>query len=523
MAYLDTRVQNYNQFQILLNRDNSTQCGNAFVLQTSVAPAPLQTITPDLNFLGSGSFGAAFAVEHPYLDGNNIIKLADRDNFENVDEIDFGYIASNLVETGITPHLPLYTTCKRPNPADNPFDAQNCNCEPDVGAVGCNFQRRPGNPHGNVMNIPAWFLPNPNPIHTDYRRVNYDQRKINNCLVSFAERLDGSFKSLVNQGIIDAAAAGMAANDVDNNMIPIVLGLVAQTIFGLKAMRETPHGSWAHCDLHHENILYKHGINPGPNRDSIRYSIDGVSHYVRHNNLLYVLWDFGKVKQIRKHGHGFLGVPLGPDFDYAFLNRVFHLTGPGSLFNVVPPINAIQTDRWIASYHYDMARLLVSIHDDANTMPRTKLVCRVLYKHFIILVNGGNTAINRNVDPITFIMLIFNILTAHLNANPMDAPIMNQALNAWTHMMNNPGGVPVIPPPNQILKRYPIVPAPPAPYHFGKSKKSPKKSVRKSKRSPKKSVRKAKAKKSPKKSVRKAKKSPKKDVKEKKFVRKEKK
>ena len=45
------------------------------------------------------------------------------------------------------------------------------------------------------------------------------------------------------------------------------------------------------------------------------------------------------------------------------------------------------------------------------------------------LEKAGNTATNRNVDPITFIQLIFNILGAHLNANPMDAVLMTQALN----------------------------------------------------------------------------------------------
>ena len=511
MAYLDTRVQRYNQFQIILNRPQSRQCGNAFVLQMTNNPA---TIRPTLRFLGAGEYGTAFAVEHAdlaLLNIRTVIKLADRDDYENIDEIDFGYIATRLVENGITPHLPLYTTCKRPNHGDNPFETQNCICEPDVGpAVGCNFQRTAINPLGNVMvDIPAWFLPNP--PHTHRKRVNHDQRKINNCLVSFAERLDGSFQSFMQDGIDAAALAGPVNNGHnDTIMAQAVLILLSQTIIGLKAMRETPnHGSWAHCDLHGANILYKQGINPHHplQRQFIHYVGFGQDIYLRHNNRLFVLWDFGKVKQIRRHGHGFLGVPLY--YDYNFLNGVFHLSGPGAVFAV--PITNAETDKWIASYHYDIARLLAGIYNDLpNTMNGTKLLCQVLYKHFILLVNGGNTATNRNVDPITLITSIYNILTAHLNVNPGDAIVINYALAEWANLFNIAAGVVQVPPANQILKRYPNVPPPAPVFHFGKAKKSSKKSVRKAKKSSKKSVRKAK--KSPKKSVRKAKKSPKKSV-----------
>ena len=242
--YLDTRVDRYREFQIILNRDNSRQCGNAFVLQ--ISDDPDETIRPRLEFLGAGSYGTAFSVVDDELTDRNInvvIKLADATHGENRDEIGFGYLASILVETGITPHLPLYTRCKLANDYANPFDTQNCNCNPYVGALGCDFQESDINPMGNEMSFPDWFLPNP--PHTHQKRVNYDVRKTDNCLISFAEKLDGSFQSLIE-----------LYND-DQDMIDVVCSLLGQTIFGLKAMRDyTGAGSWIHRDLHPENILF---------------------------------------------------------------------------------------------------------------------------------------------------------------------------------------------------------------------------------------------------------------------------
>jgi len=500
MAYLDRRVDRYTRFQELLNKPHSRQCGNAFILQTH--DGPIQTIRPRLEFLGAGAFGAAFAVVDPFLTARNIrtvIKLADRNNPENTGEIIFGYVASDLVKDGITPHLPLYTRCRRPNDHANPSNVQNCNCNTDLNNVGCNFERGHGNPHGNIMTFSPSFL-------GTQKHINYNLRKIDNCLVSFSERLDGSFKSLMAERI-DAANTAAALNaaealnirsDADNEMTRNVLGLFAQISFGLKAMRQTPHGSWVHRDLHPDNILYKDGINP-PNPlnplhgQFIKYHINGSDYYIKHNNRLFVLWDFGKVKQISHVAPGadpgvFINEPL--DYDYAHdLNRWFHLSGAGAYF--APPITAVQTNAWRASYHYDIARLAAGIHTLLPPwMTRTKVVCMVLLKHFIGLLNDGNAYSNLSVDPITFINIIGNAFVAHgyanNPANPEVVADMAYAINEWIAILNKEfvGGevVHIIPPANQILKKYPIVPPG---FHFGKAKKLPK-SVRKAKKSPKK-------------------------------------
>ena len=41
------------------------------------------------------------------------------------------------------------------------------------------------------------------------------------------------------------------------DIIKAILLVLAQTILGLTAMKHTENGSWVHCDLHIENILYK--------------------------------------------------------------------------------------------------------------------------------------------------------------------------------------------------------------------------------------------------------------------------
>ena len=232
--YLDTRFERYNQFQIILNRPHSRQCGRAFILQ--MTDYPPTTIRPTLKFIGSGVFGTAFGVEDPELTENNInvvIKLADSDHHENISEIRFGYIASNLVRDGITPHLPLYTICRVPPGADE-VDAKNCNCN-GAGQIhtGCNFQQTITNEHGNYMIFDGI---------SHYALTRYNKRKNTKCLVSFSEKLDGSFKSFIDETIAYNAEHHIDNNGADNSMIMEILRLLSQTIFGLKAMKQTPNG-----------------------------------------------------------------------------------------------------------------------------------------------------------------------------------------------------------------------------------------------------------------------------------------
>ena len=481
MAYLDTRFDRYRQFQIILNRPNSKQCGRAFILQMDDHN---NRIKPALTFIGAGVYGAAFAVEHDDLVYNNInvvIKLADSTYTENVGEIRFGYIASKLVEDGITPNLPLYTRCKF---GDNPDDIQNCKCNrPEQIETGCNFERTHANVDGNEMSFDGM------PVEA---RIRYNERKNTKCLVSFSEKLDGSFKSFIQRRIAYNAEHHVTNPNADTRMILEVLCLLAQTIFGLKAMRETPHGSWVHRDLHPANILYKQGITQDLEKQFIQYDIDGVSHYVRHNNKLFVLWDFGKVKRITNHVNDFVNVPL--HYNYDFLNTHFHLDA----FD--PPIDAEQISEWLTSYNYDMARLLIGIHRKLNTavpggMPRTKRLCITLFKYFTDRVNN-RYADNSSVDPITFIQAIFNHLREQSNP-PFVGPLsMIYPLQMWRFIFNlNEAGVSQVPSQNNILKRYPDVDHL-FEWNFGKKKSRSKSKKSKSKKSKNKKSKSKKSKKS---------------------------
>jgi hypothetical protein len=285
-------------------------------------------------------------------------------------------------------------------------------------------------------------------------------------------------------------------------MLTLVCSLLSQTIFGLKAMRDyTGLGSWIHRDLHPENILYKKGITT-LNKPYIRYNVDGDSYYVRHNNYLFVLWDFGKIRQIRQQDEdNFMDVYL--DYDHYFLNDWFHLDDL-NFFNyeeITDVHTAEHTAEWRSSYVYDIARLLAGIYNKCKDhFHITKRFCKTLFVHFIREINNHENNENTvRVNPIDFIGQIDDILRT-------DPGLIFYGLPVWRSTFNL--DVVDAPPANRVLKIYPRADAG---FHFGKSKNSTKKSVRnKSVRKSTKSVRKVKSNKSPKKSkksVRKSKKS----------------
>ena len=460
-TYLDKRVERYNKFQDILDRPLSTQCGRQFKLQLDDG----SVITPDLKGLGAGVYGLALAVEDPALKAigiNAVIKLADSTNSENMDEIKFGYIASELVKKGLTPNLPLYTYCKRPvvGGLDIP---ENCNC--GTSHQGCDFERSDTNPTGNFIIFPSNLKRE--------AKINYDIRKERNCLVSFSEKLDGSFKSFLKDVVKDnndnndlirgdwwwGKDDRILNNNLkfDQEMKSHLLSLFAQTMFGLKTMSDTDgNGCWVHLDLHHDNILYRKDImqpdkNPKESKEYLKY-FTGETTYAafKHNNILWVLWDFGKVQNVKEGGHiqpknlanvGGHTTPYALNKYYEWLDRHFHLSDR-NYFN--PPITVNDVKKWVVSYYYDMARLFVSIYNDLiltpHIMQRSAQLCRTLFIVFIKKLNDPliSDIEKSSVDPLTFMNVFLS--------PPIDT--MREAWE-WSNMFKS-----INIPENKILKTY---------------------------------------------------------------------
>ena len=390
MDYLEHRVELYDRFKTLLERPLSQQCGNAFILQRLDCE---DTITPELNMLGAGSFGIVFSIDHPYLASLNInatIKLSDciTDNdittasTDNANEILFGYYSSNLVKRNITPHLPLYTVCRN----------NSCVC-PSIEADGvrkfkCDFEQTTTNMGGNKMSFSKHFT------SMSQKGVNYIVRKNNNCLISFAEKLDDSYYNYLN--VIKVFGDIVVMNSV--------LSVLAQTIIGLKALKDIPDHVY-HRDLHIENILFK-VLDPTYGNTDLRHSLRYVLPNqniinIRHYNKLFVLWDFGKIK---KRSDTRL------EFEFDYLSRVFHLTD--HTFFTEGEITQVMTDQWFVSYNYDIARLLASLYEHLLNTTNCTITLNLCKTLFIYYIRKLNTQVvdNETIEPLNFIMEIDTIL-----------------------------------------------------------------------------------------------------------------
>lgn len=306
MSYLQTRVSNFNKFKKMIDHPDSKQCGPEFQL-VDLDRSPF---LPRLRYLGSGSYGIAFVVEHPRLSDKNIevvMKVANsikpytyhgntvhvRDN-EALQEIYYNLFFSKLVENGITYHFPLFSNCKS-NPAHAMLDTtkrliNDCDCGPTSITGGCSFA----------------FNLNKQLSQENFNKVNqHDNQHIirllqHGCLLSFSEKYDGDFDSYLSNIIqtsdemimkeIDQQRKDLIHNQTDIHMLEQIMTSTVQMIFAFNEMHKH---NFSHCDTHGGNILYK-------NLDDVYsfvygYTDDDGNEIVltSPSDKLFVLADFG--------------------------------------------------------------------------------------------------------------------------------------------------------------------------------------------------------------------------------------
>lgn len=392
MNYLDHRVENFKQFQTILDREESKNCGDRLQLQM-IENDPNSVIVPQLNYLGNGVYGFAFSLHDQQLSDRNmnvVVKISKSTHAQNIMETGYGLVISKIVENGDCPNLPLYAHCKGgPN-------KEECIC---IG--NCNFN--------NQIN----GLDRVNPSS----RSNLQTIMNEKCFVSFAEKLDGN----LSRFFIEMGQQRVSQEDFAKHFF----SAISQVIFGLKELSD--HGL-AHTDLHSENILIKQHITADPMAQPyLKYTYDNDAYAINHMDTLCVVWDFGfigkKGKLLTSHG-----------FSDAFMDRIFFQ-------------ETQNWKRWKTSLLYDIARLIAHFKMMFETnriisarYPIVSAYINRLFMALTSLLNINDNEKNRTEEPLFYLKELF----PNLIKDPMLRGWWNETVKI-NRLINN----------QQILKSYP--------------------------------------------------------------------
>ena len=491
MTYLDNRIERFNRFQQILSNSNR-QCGDTF-FKLNIGE---MTIVPDLYYLGGGQYGTAFDIRHPELSQRNIkVVMKSMDNVQsNLNEIEIGYILSQLTLNRETPHLPLYAKCFSYNGNSN--DVNNCLCPINGNCFKVTYVN-----HGILVNNDQIRgLPNLNPNIQSF--INRQDQ--NNCLLSFSEKLDKDFNQMIIQKISESTS--------DLHMIKFLFIGLFQSIMGLKAMYDA---GYTHSDFHSKNILtknnmyeestpyiqYKYNINPYNDETGQNINLGESKITLTHGNILIVLWDFGFATQIPENPQPF-------PFNNSQEQRQWVLDTFGPLSgNVFNDQGQRYFQKWTTGPLYDITRIITDInnileHRQAQ-YPISHQIFNTLKSIFVGRLNkqaevygGVNLGtfsapifFPHNIDP----LVILKHLITEFDASPITSNIVKSIIKFNTeqniiYIMNEP--VPV----NSICKIYPNqiynfyiqsgeTEGIPTPFLFGfrSNRKSKRKSNRKSK------------------------------------------
>ena len=360
MSYLDTRITNFNQFRGMIDHPDSKQCGSTFTLVDT--DARRTAFQPTLRYLGAGSYGIAFALDHDLLSSKNInvvLKVANTANEEYdqygrivlvnhneaLDEIYYNLLFSKLVENGRTRHFPLFSKCKR-NPVnhilhDEPQRSmRNCDCGPIIHGnnnIGCSFALT-----RNQQSAQNLAKVNDNDILTNGLR--------HGCLVSFSEKYDGDIHSYLIS-IIEIVSVDLSENEKDVYLLEDMMTITVQIIFALSEMHKK---NLSHSDSHTGNIFYKR-LQVMDTEDFVYdYEDDGEYNLTSENrDMLCILADFGLTGKKIINGNA---VDITP-FSEAFFDRLKNNCDQATR----DAMNGATYRRWKRSALYDLYRFMTGL------------------------------------------------------------------------------------------------------------------------------------------------------------------